>query len=473
MSWSDNSDNELGFHVERSTDGIRFVRIGITDANVNQFEDSAAAEGRNYHYRVRAFNEYGFSGYTNTVEAIVEVVEDAIGQPLEDSVDFEREFTNAMIGGTGMLGSYVTDEETNAHLISASGPGFRPYEDVLGYAYKEVEGDFRIVAKVTDIESQVSYNKAGLMVRQSLSPDSRHAAITLNDRGRYLAVWRDRDGEHDVGRTVVSSRRSGYVSVEKSGDEITLKVSDDGSRWSTVVRREIRFEGPFLLGIVMSAGSEDYLSEALVTILSDSANGPGEVRHPTQGEAQSGQESDAEGLTGAVIGPLAEEGLYLFDEETNLHAISAGGPGYQPYDDVLRFAYRKVSGDFRYVVQVHDFDLNGLFCRVGIMVRNSLERDSAHASMNFNGRGQFEGIWRSRAGQRDATGVMACGGDPYLAIEKKGDRIELLGSTDGESWRLLYAPDIDLSEDFLLGIVLSGYYTDTLVESIVEELSLD
>ena len=69
LTWKDNSDNESGFSIERSADGKDWEVIGVVDANVNVFEDpSPIAIKRAYYYRVRAFNDYGFSPYTNAVD---------------------------------------------------------------------------------------------------------------------------------------------------------------------------------------------------------------------------------------------------------------------------------------------------------------------------------------------------------------------------------------------------------------------
>lgn len=65
LSWIDNSDNEAGFEVERSLDGESFAFLAETAADTSMFSDESVKPGVPYQYRVRAFNEYGYSGYTN------------------------------------------------------------------------------------------------------------------------------------------------------------------------------------------------------------------------------------------------------------------------------------------------------------------------------------------------------------------------------------------------------------------------
>ena len=67
LSWTDRSNNETGFHVERSTDGVTFSPAGTTDANSTSFLDTGLPPNTTYTYRVRAFNANGDSAPSNTL----------------------------------------------------------------------------------------------------------------------------------------------------------------------------------------------------------------------------------------------------------------------------------------------------------------------------------------------------------------------------------------------------------------------
>jgi len=69
LSWSDNSNNESGFKIERSTDGVNFSQIATTGANTTSYTNSSLTTGTTYHYRVRAYNDAGDSAYSNTATA--------------------------------------------------------------------------------------------------------------------------------------------------------------------------------------------------------------------------------------------------------------------------------------------------------------------------------------------------------------------------------------------------------------------
>jgi len=65
LTWSDNSDNEEGFEIQRKNPDSAFVAIAIVGGNVNYFTDLSLAPGVTYCYRLRAFNAEAISDYSN------------------------------------------------------------------------------------------------------------------------------------------------------------------------------------------------------------------------------------------------------------------------------------------------------------------------------------------------------------------------------------------------------------------------
>ncbi len=65
VSWADTSNNESGFRVERSLDGVNFTIVGQPAANIKSFVDQTTAYGALYRYQVRAVNTNGVSPASN------------------------------------------------------------------------------------------------------------------------------------------------------------------------------------------------------------------------------------------------------------------------------------------------------------------------------------------------------------------------------------------------------------------------
>ncbi len=69
LTWVDNSIDESGFKIERSQDGVNFIQIATTGANVVNFTDTGLTPSTMYYYRVKAYNNAGDSVASNTSSA--------------------------------------------------------------------------------------------------------------------------------------------------------------------------------------------------------------------------------------------------------------------------------------------------------------------------------------------------------------------------------------------------------------------
>ncbi len=69
ITWTDNSGNENGFALERSFERVfRYQVIATLDEDVTSYDDTDLDDEVNYYYRVSAFNDNGWSEYSNVGE---------------------------------------------------------------------------------------------------------------------------------------------------------------------------------------------------------------------------------------------------------------------------------------------------------------------------------------------------------------------------------------------------------------------
>jgi hypothetical protein len=71
LAWADNSNNETGFYLERSTSSTFSTAVTkfTLGANTKSYRDSSVAVGTTYYYRVQSYNANGTSAYTATASA--------------------------------------------------------------------------------------------------------------------------------------------------------------------------------------------------------------------------------------------------------------------------------------------------------------------------------------------------------------------------------------------------------------------
>jgi len=63
LSWVDNSDNEIEFIIERTTDPPDFSDCAIVEKNVTSYQDESVLDETTYYYRIKAHNVSGDSSW--------------------------------------------------------------------------------------------------------------------------------------------------------------------------------------------------------------------------------------------------------------------------------------------------------------------------------------------------------------------------------------------------------------------------
>jgi hypothetical protein len=66
LTWNDNSQNEDGFVIERSLDGLTYTQYVTKSAGSTTHTDNNVTQSFTYYYRVFTFNSVGTSSYSNT-----------------------------------------------------------------------------------------------------------------------------------------------------------------------------------------------------------------------------------------------------------------------------------------------------------------------------------------------------------------------------------------------------------------------
>jgi hypothetical protein len=75
LSWNDNSNNEVGFEIQRKKEGENdFSTIEARKENINYYNDNTASGGITHYYKVRAYNLGGSSPFSNTISVIIPAI---------------------------------------------------------------------------------------------------------------------------------------------------------------------------------------------------------------------------------------------------------------------------------------------------------------------------------------------------------------------------------------------------------------
>jgi hypothetical protein len=83
LAWTDNSNNEDGFRIERCAGAgcVDFAPIGSTGAGAMSFANTGLSANTTYRYRVLAFNAGGTSNYSLEAEATTPAASTPLAPP--------------------------------------------------------------------------------------------------------------------------------------------------------------------------------------------------------------------------------------------------------------------------------------------------------------------------------------------------------------------------------------------------------
>jgi regulation of enolase protein 1 (concanavalin A-like superfamily) len=105
----------------------------------------------------------------------------------------------------GIPGGQKVNSDTAIDLY-ANGKDAWAYYDQLRFVWKKIKGDFEISATVDSLTFTDMYSKAGLMIRQSLDPNSSVATVGTQPDGNVEFLLRVKTGAHMTGGLVMGTQ---------------------------------------------------------------------------------------------------------------------------------------------------------------------------------------------------------------------------------------------------------------------------
>jgi hypothetical protein len=168
-------------------------------------------------------------------------------------------FTNSGdVGDPARKGSAEFDAANGQYRITGSGANIWDKQDQFQYVWREITGNFTVVAAMQFLGQGEDHRKAGIMLRQSLDADSPYGDIVIHGNGMPGLQWRSNKGETTNTFDMPFDGPGKYkLMLVRSGVGITVSLAKDGAELKQVARTEVTFRGPILVGLAVCAHNAD------------------------------------------------------------------------------------------------------------------------------------------------------------------------------------------------------------------------
>ena len=206
------------------------------------FLDKNVTQGKTYHYKVKAINEVGASQSSSEFSACAGL------PPLWEQGD---------IGKVKVPGYSLFDGKK--FTLDGEGHDINGKSDSFHFAYKAIEGDCTIIARVIRPMSS-QWTKPGVMIRKSLTHNSVHASALLLPHWNGALVTRSTDGGETktLGSThlgeshIIKKNRLStpyWLKISKYGTTVIGYMSPDGDVWQKLAEADIDLGNNYFVGL--------------------------------------------------------------------------------------------------------------------------------------------------------------------------------------------------------------------------------
>jgi len=352
-------------------------------------------------------------------------------------------WSQADVGATGVAGD--TTLANGTFEVSGSGADVWGSADAFQYAYRTLDGDGTIVARVASIERVSSWTKAGVMIRNSLSASSAHAFMLVAASSTKGVPFQRRTADGGLSASTPGSQSTAprWVKLVREGATITGYESADGFTWTRVGRDTFTMGQRVLIGLAVSSHVPGVNATAVFANVSVT---PGTVA-TTVPRVWSSVDVGATPIPGRAIGA---EGSYT---------VTGSGADIWGTADAFHYAFTPLQGDGVITARVSSIQADvSPWVKAGVMIRGSLSAGAPHAFMLMS---SSKGAAFQR---RQVTGGISVGtagslsrAPRWVKLERVGNVFSAYESADGGSWILVGTDTIAMGTNVYIGVAVTSH----------------
>jgi len=183
--------------------------------------------------------------------------------------------------------------------------------DEFHFAYRMLNGAGSIVAKVESIDNTNTWAKAGVMIRETLDPESAHAMTVVTPAEGVAFQRRPATSATSIGDTVTGITAPRWVKIERNiSGNFTASESTNGTTWQPLgTLQNIQMSANVYIGLALTAHDAALTCQAVFSNVSTTGNVTGQWTNQDIGIAS----NDAEPLYVAVSNSTGQSAVIVHD----------------------------------------------------------------------------------------------------------------------------------------------------------------
>jgi regulation of enolase protein 1 (concanavalin A-like superfamily) len=169
-----------------------------------------------------------------------------------------------------------TDKGGNAFTVVSTGTDIWNNSDEFRFAYKMLSGNGSITAKVESLTRNDAWSKAGVMIRETLDANSKHASVVVtpdnNCSQQYRNMAAGASASADWSGAAVKAPY--WVRVTRTGSMFKTETSPDGKTWTALgADRNIPMVANVYIGLAVTSHNPAAYSTAEFSNVSTTGTG--------------------------------------------------------------------------------------------------------------------------------------------------------------------------------------------------------
>jgi regulation of enolase protein 1 (concanavalin A-like superfamily) len=352
------------------------------------------------------------------------------------------------IGAVSVNGSAGFDG--TSFTVNGSGADIWGTVDAFHFAYTQMSGDFTITARVTSVENVDQWTKAGLMIRESLSPDSRHGSFFATPSTAKGTAFQSRDG-------------AGNSSFSVTGPDVAPPV------WLKLVKRGRTITAYFRHNTIDLWSQLQY---EVFDSFADTVDVGLAVSSHLDGQVATAQFSDVvvESLPPWQMQSIGTSQGFGSTDST-IFGLAGGGSDIWGTADAFEYASVPWIGDGTITARVRGLEDTSPWAKAGVMFRESLTTNSKHVFFLVSAERGSSLQYRAATGGQSAEAAGGSGYAPsWLRLTRTGDQFTAQISFDGTTWTPIGGVTVPMSQSLYVGIAHTSHNTSDYGESSFDDL---